>query len=113
MVIYSIIGFICVLLAGLQKKMKHALAYSFLVLTVFLAIRYQFGSDYLEYLRHFELSNDGNLSDAISLQTSIESGWIVLCRIFKPVVFFGMVIALTAFEHLESLITSMLKQQTD
>ena len=96
---FFIVGILCVLIAGLQKYYKHALLFSFLILTIFLAIRYQFGSDYYDYQNHFELDNSGTL-DYVMGWERLEIGWIILSRLFKPVGFFGMVMILTIFEHI-------------
>lgn len=98
MIEYTIVGLFCVLLAGAQKNIKYALECSFVCLTFFLAVRYEFGSDYPEYLRHFYIANSGSLSDALATER-LEDGWVILCRLLKPIGFFGMIILLTVFEH--------------
>lgn len=95
---FFIVGVLCVIIAGMQKYLKKALMFSFMLLTAFLAIRYQFGSDYLDYQNHFVLDNYGSLDDVMMFER-LEIGWIILCRLFNPLGFFGMVIVLTIFEH--------------
>lgn len=99
MIEFYIVGLICVIIASLYKHFKFALEFAFLILTIFLSIRYQFGSDYPEYLRHFEIANSGSLSDALDTEKYVEDGWVILCRLLNPIGFFGMVIVLTVFEH--------------
>ena len=98
MIEYLTVSIICILITLFQKKKESALAYSFVILTVFFAIRYNFGNDYFAYLKHFDLANQGNLLDALESER-FEDGWVVLCRLSKPIGFFGMVIILTVFEN--------------
>lgn len=96
---YFAVSVLSILLVGIFYRNKYSLALSFLILTVFFAIRYEFGPDYPEYLRHFYLSIDGDLQDALYYDR-FEDGWVILCRLCKPIGFFGMVIVLTVFENL-------------
>lgn len=98
MIEYFIVSFICILITFFQKKTKNALTFSFIILTVFLAIRYNFGNDYPAYLLHFDLANQGTLENAFDFER-FENGWVILCRICKPIGFFGMVIFLTILEN--------------
>lgn len=98
MIEFFVVSIICILITLFQKKFKGALALSFIILTVFLGIRYNFGNDYPVYLLHFDLANQGNLTNAFDYER-FEKGWIVLYRLCKPIGFFGMVFFLTIFEN--------------
>jgi|SRR5690554_920094 len=97
MIIAYIIGFISVLFAYLSrfKDVNWGLKASVFVIFIFLALRYDFGNDYLDYLKmynqmtskHFNLANlKGN-----------EIGWLVINRMFKPLGFFSLIIFLASF----------------
>ena len=95
---YIFMGLLATLLASSYKRNKYALELAFLILTIFLAIRYEFGQDYDAYLQYFDLSNRGSLQEAID-SSRFEAGWTVLYRFFQPIGFFGMVIILTFLEN--------------
>ncbi|MEG1916839.1 MAG: EpsG family protein [Muribaculaceae bacterium] len=100
-----IIGLIVVFLAWLSRynKTRYGLEVGFIILTGFLAIRYDWGNDYPAYLQFFqELNSYGiGLFDwaALSLFKEGEIGWTFLNKLFAPVGFFGLVMFLTIFEH--------------
>lgn len=74
-VCYFFVGFVTVALAYQAKFFKYhiCLLFSFVVLGTFLAVRYDFGNDYMPYmLMHKELQN-------MSIFNShYEFGWIIL-----------------------------------
>lgn len=98
MIIYFVISTVCILITLLQKNYKYALETSFILLTFFFAIRFDFGSDYPQYLIHFDLANQGTIKDALDTER-FEDGWVLLCRLCYPIGFFGMVIVLAFFEN--------------
>jgi hypothetical protein len=65
---------------------------AFLVLFSFLALRYQYGNDYANYLRYFEEGEDSLLR--------LEPGWRLLRALFQPLGFFAMVGVLALFNSL-------------
>ncbi len=85
------------------KQYKYGLEFAFIILTAFLAIRYNWGNDYPSYLRGFIEINSYNykLFDFGVLQSfrDGEVGWVFLNRLFAPLGFFGLVIFLTTIEH--------------
>lgn len=100
------IGLFAVLLAYLNGKglLKHGLEMSFVLLTVFLAIRYDWGNDYPGYLAMFKDYNNMNLglfdlSSLRNISRNNEYGWTFLNVLFKPFGFFAMVIVITIFEQ--------------
>lgn len=81
------------------KNIKYVLELSFIIIFLFTALRYDFGTDYLGYYKTF---NDiKSFSDIFSIYNptnfNFEKGWLILCYLFKPVGFFGMVFVLSAF----------------
>jgi uncharacterized protein YqgC (DUF456 family) len=73
------------------RRSERWLAFAFFVVFVFLALRYDYGNDYLNYRRYFEEA--GELSGDVRL----ELGWQMLCVLFQPVGFFTLVAAVSAF----------------
>lgn len=63
---------------------------AFFVLFVFLALRYQYGNDYANYLRRFK-------QEGTDILAPFEPGWEFLCVVFRPLGFFAMVGVLAAF----------------
>ena len=94
----AIVGLISMFFAAMpRKQFKYGLEVAWLILFVFLAIRYDFGNDYMAYYDDFEMLNSyakfGIDSDAHN-----EPGWQILCHLFNPLGFFAMVAFLTAIE---------------
>lgn len=105
MLIHIILGITCVFLnlyaskfstQGIYKKVFFCL--SILLLFVFLAFRYDFGNDYLAYNDLFNEFSVLAIEDAIKYDGRVEIGWILLCMLFKPIGFFGLVFALVIFQ---------------
>ena len=100
MILYIVISIIAVILAyfsGQNKKSKELLAMAFAIPTAFLAIRYNFGSDYMNYLEYYQRTVQYNLVDSLTA-TRFEPGWGLLCKLSQPIGFFGLVIILTFIE---------------
>jgi len=99
-----IIGLIAISLAYLNKykNFKYGLEFAFIILTIFLAIRFDWGNDYSNYLSSFIniKNNDYSAFDINFLkENDHEIGWIFLNKIFSPFGFFGLVIFLTIIEN--------------
>src|SRR5690606_31529927 len=78
-----------------QKSKYGGLEVAFILLTIFMSIRFNFGNDYSSYLDLFiEIGRYKNLD---FVQTEI--GWTFLNWIFQPIGFFGMIIVLTSFQY--------------
>jgi hypothetical protein len=82
-----------VFFAFLESKniFKHGLFISFLIIFLFLSFRYNYGNDYIGYYKGFQEINRYVEFDIFDKQIHFEPGWVVLCILFKPVGFFGMV----------------------
>lgn len=105
---YRIIGvsIVAVLLALLsrQKSFKNGFEWSFVLLTVFLAIRYDFGNDYMSYLESFERYQSSSIGlfefdKFFLLRDKGELIWMSLNLFFRPFGFFSLIIFLTVFEN--------------
>jgi hypothetical protein len=95
-----VIGIVAVFLAWLEssKKDKNGLMLSLFVIFVFLALRYDFGNDYMNYLNSFlEINQYRSLDFSAFVEPAYEFGWVFINRIFAPLGFFIMTAALAAF----------------
>ena len=85
-------------LKGSLTKHSRGLLYSVISVFVFLAIRYDFGNDYMAYFERFhEINQYYSFSLDMFLIKGNEFGWVYLNHIFKPFGFFGMQIFLAGF----------------
>ena len=98
MLIVSLTNFLAVLFAyqARNKKDEVFLKFSFIIIFLFLALRYNYGNDYVNYLEGFYEINDSGVS-FFSNEHHFEPGWFLLCRLFEPLGFFAMVAVLAAF----------------
>jgi hypothetical protein len=87
MITVAIFNSIVVFFASLAKSQKsdYWLKLSFILIFLFLALRYDYGNDYMGYLDDF-LSRE-----YLDMSSQFEIGWQILCLLFKPVGFFYMV----------------------
>ena len=103
MMLHLTLGVICVFLAAVAGRLQHTetsrlvLKISFCLIFLFLALRFDFGNDYMAYYDIFYESNDVDILHFSEYEGHAEIGWILLCQIFQPVGFFGMVAALALF----------------
>jgi len=88
--IFNLVVVIIAYLAYLLRSVRW-LQLSFFLIFLFLALRYDFGNDYQNYLVGF-----GDVN-AFNKLPDFEPGWVLLCRLFNPVGFFAMVAVLAAF----------------
>ena len=89
---FNIIALFFALKASLNKN-SNGLLYSVIIIFIFLAIRYDFGNDYLGYFMNFHEINN---YDYYSIKGN-EIGWIYLNYIFEPLGFISMQIFLAGF----------------
>lgn len=81
-----------------NKTNRHGLKFSLFTIFLFLALRYNFGNDYMHYLDMFYQINRFENINALSVTIKgNEFGWFYLNRIFKPLGFFAMTAVLAAF----------------
>ena len=79
------------------KDFRHGLKISFILIFIFLALRYNFGNDYKAYHNNFLIINNYDSINYFDKSFQLEPGWLFLCRLFKPIGFFGMVMILALF----------------
>ncbi|MDB4891925.1 MAG: hypothetical protein JWL61_3780 [Gemmatimonadetes bacterium] len=83
-----LLGTFSILLAYLAqyKNFRWALKGAFLLIFLFLALRYDFGNDYMAYAGAYDGTNN--------LAVLWEPGWVYLSDVFRPLGFFAMIAAL-------------------
>lgn len=102
MITVILIGTISVLITYFSrfKEYKYGLELAFVVITMFLALRYNYGNDYKEYHSMFNSFNAYGSINYTFESYEIEPGWKLLNRLFKPFGFYSMVAAITIFQCL-------------
>ena len=106
MYIAILVGFLAMLFAYLEgiDRNKNGLIIAFGIITIYMAIRYDYGNDYMSYLESFYRYFDyrGSLFDFNSLKdmhAHNEYGWVFLNLLFRPLGFFGLIIVLAIVEN--------------
>lgn len=122
MFVVIVVGIMAVLFAYIAqlKRLRFCLKISFLIIFLFLALRYNYGSDYPAYFDVFLSLNKFGLEDikdiwmktfvfsivgadnpelelGVGNPSNIELGWQALCLLFRPLGFFAMIAALALF----------------
>lgn len=99
MITVAIFNIIVVYFAYLARneRMEFWLKGSFILIFLFLALRYDYGNDYSGYLEGFLKMNRIDVIDYFDKDWHYEPGWILLCRLFKPFGFFALTAALALF----------------
>lgn len=94
MLIVSVVSVIAVLLSwcARDKRFRFLFELAMIIVTFLVSIRYDYGNDYRAYLAEFQIINSGVLS-------RMEIGWVLLCKVCRPVGFMGMVILLSIIEN--------------
>lgn len=105
MFIVIFVSLLAVIFAFVGRNDKKLLLCSFIILTVFWALRYNWGNDYMQYLDHFKtikayhvglLDFDGY--DQLFVKN--EYLWYIINNMFGNVGFFGLIIVLSIIENL-------------
>lgn len=107
MIANLVLGILCLILILAIPNKGRGLVVSFVLITLFWCLRYDWGNDYLGYLKDFldyskssvGLSDINVMSD---MRKNSEFGWVwlnILFGKFLKVGFFGFVIALSIFEN--------------
>ena len=99
MIITTLLGCFSVFFAYISrfKNTAWGLKVSFVLIFIFLALRFNFGNDYKAYYESFIKINQFKIVDFFSSNNQFEIGWTFLNRLFKPIGFFSMVAFLAAF----------------
>lgn len=92
MIAVTIVNLLAVLFAYLTRyrQFRYGLEVSFVIIFLFLALRYNFGNDYRGYFDSFLDINRYASIDLRYKSAGFEPGWKLLCRVFKPFGFFAM-----------------------
>lgn len=92
-----VVSLLSILLAYLAryKQFRYGLEAAFIVITFFLAIRYNWGNDYESYIVEFNEINSNN----VNIISNREIGWVIINRLSYSIGFFGLTILLTIFEY--------------
>ena len=99
MITIAIFNIVFVLLAYLAqyKGQAYLLKVSFVLIFLFLALRYDYGNDYRSYLDEFVRLTSYSSLDYTDETEHFEKGWLFLYFLFKPFGFFALVAVLAAF----------------
>lgn len=99
MLTVTVFNIIVVLFTYIGRKKRYGLLLPFFLIFLFLALRYDYGNDYHNYLDSFYKFNQYPLKDYLGTRApyDMEIGWIFLCHIFEPLGFFVMTAVLSLF----------------
>jgi hypothetical protein len=93
------LGVVCLILnylAFLQKSFW-GIKLSFFLIFLFLGLRYNFGNDYDTYLDLYNrIYENRDLAFDQTMFVFYEPGWMILNWLFRPIGFFGMILALSS-----------------
>lgn len=92
MIVVILLGLFAMFFALMEGtgQIKYGLKISFGLIFIFLALRYNYGSDYPEYLNLFRKINQNTGISVFDDYWKVEAGWIILNRLCAPLGFFGM-----------------------
>ena len=99
-IIVSLIAFLLTLFES-KTKLNGGMALGFFLITLVSAIRYDYGTDYMDYYELFQ--EVGSCSYTQIMETTYitsDVGWNVLCKFFNPLGFFLFEALLTVFMNL-------------
>lgn len=78
-----------------DKGLKGGLFIAFTLIFLFSAFRYNYGNDYQSYIDAFSEINAVDWASILDQETHFEPGWVLLCKIFGPFGFFGLIFFLS------------------
>lgn len=86
-----------------KKKKSYGLELAFILLGAFMAFRYGYGNDYFNYQMLYDSYNSSGVGlfdyNRYADMKSKEFGWIFLCKLFKPLGYFGFLIFIAAIDN--------------
>ncbi len=100
MIVSLILGIICILLNLIASNQKSdwGLKLSFVMVFLFLGLRYNFGNDYEAYMEIFNrVKENPDIAFDQKMYIFYEPGWMILNWVFKSVGFFGMTMTIAFF----------------
>ncbi len=104
MLIVFFVSILALFFALLGRNNKRALLCAFVLLTIFWALRYNWGNDYMQYYDHFKSIKTHNiglfeLDGYDQLFVKSDYLWYILNNLFGPFGFFSLVIVLSIVEN--------------
>lgn len=101
MVITLLISLFAVIVTYINrnKEVNYGLEIAFIAITIFSAIRYDYGNDYTSYYSTFNEMDGASFRSLFMVESRTEIGWRFLCLIFQPLGFFSFVAFLSVFEN--------------
>ena len=100
MIVTIMLGFFTVFFSYLSKdeNFKWGLKFSFILIFFFLALRFDFGNDYMYYYSNFQKINSFSSFNINNYNVKgVEIGWLLLNVCFNSMGFFAMNAVLAAF----------------
>lgn len=97
MIVTLLLGLLCSVINffGYIQKSDFGLKFSFVLIFLFLGLRYDFGNDYETYIELFNRVNENpDIAFDQKMYLIYEPGWMILNWLFRPLGFFGMTIFL-------------------
>lgn len=79
----SFIAFLCAIFASLGK-MRNGLKVAFVILILFSALRYNYGTDYMGYMLEFREMNKYSVEYILSYQGFKDKGWFIIQHYLHP-----------------------------
>ena len=108
MLIAFLLNIIAILLAFLssvktKKQRSYGLKLAFILLGAFMAFRYGYGNDYFNYQMLYDQYNGSGVElldfSSYAKMNPKELGWTFLCKLFKPLGYFGFLIFIAAIDN--------------
>lgn len=102
MILVTLLGLISMFLSWLEgeKYIKNGLKFSFFLIFLFSALRFNYGNDYTSYVEIFNEVNSYASLTLTDTNLQIEPGWVVLNWFIEPLGFFTLVFVLSLFNAL-------------
>ena len=100
MIVTLFLGIICLFVNFLAyfQKSDWGLKVSFVLIFLFLGLRYNYGNDYETYIGLFNnIKENGDLAFDEKMYLFYEPGWMFLNWLCRPIGFFGMTLAIALF----------------
>lgn len=99
MILVTLLGLIAMFLSWLEgeKYLTNGLKFSFFLIFLFSALRFNYGNDYTSYVEIFNEVNSYASLTLTDTNLQIEPGWVVLNWFIEPFGFFTLVFLLSLF----------------
>lgn len=94
----SFIAFLCAILASLGK-MRNGLKVAFIILVLFSALRYNYGTDYMGYMLEFRVMDKYTVKYILSYQGFKDKGWFIIQHYLHPLGWFFFVALISIYSN--------------